>query len=87
MDPKGETQPYYEFEMNALNATWDLRLDKPYMDGGKPHNEWEMPGMKTAVAVNGTLNNPSDLDSRLDRGTGVPMESVGPGRPSRRPSN
>lgn len=62
IDPRGETQPYYEFEMNALNATWDLRLDKPYMDGGKPHNEWEMAGMKTAVSVNGTLNNPSDLD-------------------------
>ena len=62
IDPRGETQPYYEFEMNALNTTWDLRLDKPYMDGGKPHNEWEMPGTKTAVAVNGTLNNPSDQD-------------------------
>ncbi len=36
MDPKGETQPYYEFEMNALNTTWDLRLNKPYMDQGKP---------------------------------------------------
>jgi Carbohydrate family 9 binding domain-like len=62
MDPKGETQPYYEFEMNALNTTWDLMLNKPYMDGGQPHNEWEIPGAKTAVQVHGTLNNPADID-------------------------
>ena len=63
IDPKGETQPYYEFEMNALNTTWDLMLDKPYMDGGKPHNEWEIPGSKTAVQIHGTLNDPSDTDT------------------------
>ncbi len=62
MDPKGNTQPYYEFEMNALNTTWDLLLDKPYMDGGQPHNEWEIPGTKTAVQIRGTLNNPADTD-------------------------
>jgi poly(3-hydroxybutyrate) depolymerase len=62
MDPGGVTQPYYEFEMNALNTTWDLLLNKPYMDGGKPHNEWEIPGAKTAVQIRGTLNNPADTD-------------------------
>ena len=61
MDPKSETQPYYEFEMNALNTTWDLMLDRPYMDDGHPHNEWES-GAKTAVKVHGTLNDPSDTD-------------------------
>lgn len=62
IDPKGETAPYYEFEMNALNTTWDLLLDKPYLDEGKAHNEWEIPGMKSAVALQGTLNHPEDLD-------------------------
>ncbi len=62
IDPTGDTQPYYEFEMNALNTTWDLRLDKPYMDGGKAHNDWEIPGSKTAVDIRGTLTNPTDLD-------------------------
>jgi len=62
MDPRGETQPYYEFEMNALNSTWDLLLNKPYMDGGQPHNEWEITGAKTAVQIRGTLNNPADTD-------------------------
>src|SRR5436190_12206994 len=62
IDPRGETQPYYEFEMNALNSTWDLLLNKPYLDGGKPDDAWEIPGAKTAVHVTGTLNNPADTD-------------------------
>jgi hypothetical protein len=62
MDPDGDTHHYYEFEMNALNTTWDLALDKPYLDEGKPRNEWEIPGLKSAVSVNGTLNNPADTD-------------------------
>ena len=62
IDPKGSTHNYYEFEMNALNTGWDLRLDKPYLDHGKPHNEWDIPGLKTAVLVRGTLNDPSDTD-------------------------
>jgi hypothetical protein len=62
IDPDGDTHDYYEFEMNALNTSWDLMLDKPYMDHGKPNNAWEIPGMKTAVHVNGTLNNPADTD-------------------------
>src|SRR5262245_54760752 len=63
VDPDGDTHNYYEFEINALNTTWDLRLDKPYRDEGKPRNDCEIPGMKTAVQVRGTLNNPADTDS------------------------
>ena len=62
IDPQGKTEPYYEFEINALNTTWDLLLDKPYKDGGKSHDEWEIPGVKSAVHINGTLNNPADKD-------------------------
>ena len=62
IDPDGDTHAYSEFEMNALNTSWDLLLDKPYMDQGKPNNAWDIPGLKTAVHVNGTLNNPADTD-------------------------
>lgn len=63
MDPDGDCHEYYEFEMNALNTGWDLRLKKPYKDGGPALNEWEIPGLKTAVQVRGTLNNPGDTDA------------------------
>jgi hypothetical protein len=62
IDPSGSTHSYYEFEMNALNTSWDLMLDKPYMDQGKADNAWDIPGLKTAVHIDGTLNNPADID-------------------------
>ena len=46
IDPKGETHNYYEFEMNALNTSWDLMLDKPYMDQGKPTTHGKFPVSK-----------------------------------------
>ena len=37
----------------------DLRvLSQPYMNGGSPNYSWEMPTMKTAVYIDGPLNNP-----------------------------
>jgi predicted esterase len=63
LDPDGDTHDYCEFEINALNTSWDLRLDRPYRDDGKPRNDWEIPGLKTAVHVQGTLNDPADLDT------------------------
>src|SRR6516165_2708452 len=62
IDPDGDSHEYYEFEINALNTGWDLLLPRPYKDGGRAVNSWEIPGLKTAVHVNGTLNNPSDTD-------------------------
>jgi hypothetical protein len=62
IDPNGDSHEYYEIEINALNTEWDLLLKKPYISGGPAMNEWEIPGLKTAVHVQGTLNNPSDAD-------------------------
>ncbi|MDB6152101.1 MAG: hypothetical protein JWL90_554 [Chthoniobacteraceae bacterium] len=62
IDPDGSAHNYYEFEMNALNTGWDLFLPKPYKDGGSADNSWEIPGLKTAVHLRGTLNNPADTD-------------------------
>jgi ketosteroid isomerase-like protein len=63
IDPDGDNHQYYEFEINALNTGWDLFLPRPYKDDGRADNGWEMPGLKTAVHVNGTLSNPSDRDT------------------------
>jgi transglutaminase-like putative cysteine protease/predicted esterase len=62
LNPTGDTHSYYEFEMNALNTGWDLMLDKPYQDRGRPNNAWDIPGLKTAVHVNGTINHPTGTD-------------------------
>ena len=62
IDPDGDTHQYYEFEINALGTEWDLFLIKPYRDGGPYMNAWDITGLKTAVAVWGTINDPSDED-------------------------
>ena len=62
IDPNGDNHEYYEFEINARGTFWDLFLPKPYKDGGKADNGWEIPGLKSAVAVDGTLNDARDVD-------------------------
>lgn len=62
LDPDGDNHLYAELELNALNTTWDLLLTRPYKDGGRPINAWEVIGLKTAVAVDGTPNDPRDAD-------------------------
>ena len=36
---------------------------KPYRDGGPAVNAWDIGGLKTAVLIDGTLNQPGDKDS------------------------
>ena len=62
LNPSGDGRNYFEFEINALNTGWDLFLPKPYREGGKADNSWEIPGLRTAVAIQGTLNDASDRD-------------------------
>lgn len=62
LDPDGDTLHYFEFEMNVLNTTWDLYLDKPYRFQGKADNGWEIPGLRSAVHARGTINRPGDKD-------------------------
>ncbi len=53
---------YYEFEMNALNTIWELTLNKPYNKGGTATHPTNMPGLISGVYVEGTVNDPSDID-------------------------
>jgi hypothetical protein len=74
IDPNSHNHEYYEFEINALNTSWDLFLPKPYRDGGFALNNWEIPGLKTAVHVDGTANDPSDTDKGWSVELAIPWE-------------
>lgn len=78
IDPEGDTHDYFEFEMNALNTTWDLLLKKRYIDGGPALNEWEIPGLQSAVHIEGTLNDPRDVDRRWTLEIAFPWKSLAP---------
>lgn len=77
IDPDGDGHLYAEFEINALNTTWDLLLVKPYRAGGPAINSWEIKGLQTAVFVDGTINDPSDEDRGWRVEILIPWESLG----------
>ena len=77
IDPNGRSHEYYEFEINALNTGWDLLLTRPYKDGGSAVNNWEIPGLKTAVHVDGTLNDPRDTDRGWSVEIAFPWKALG----------
>ena len=77
IDPNGDSHEYYEFEINALNTGWDLFLTKPYKDGGVAITSWEIPGLKKAVHVDGTLNDPRDQDRRWTVELAFPWKVLG----------
>lgn len=62
LDPDGDSHLYTEIELNALNTVWDLLLVRPYRDGGPAIHAWDIPGLRTAVHLDGTLNDPTDTD-------------------------
>ncbi len=62
IDPNGDNHNYYEFEINALNTIWELTLDKPYRDGGPAHLGTNLEGLRSAIHIDGTLNDPADTD-------------------------
>jgi len=67
IDVDGTTHWYKEFEMNALSATWDLLLNRPYDDGGGenssrvfgPEGFDMVPLLKAAATTDGIVNNPA----------------------------
>ncbi|WP_319499659.1 carbohydrate-binding family 9-like protein [uncultured Draconibacterium sp.] len=76
IDPDGDIHNYYEFEVNARNTLFDLFLDKPYRNGGKPDIEWNAEGFKSAVYLDGTLNDPTDTDKKWCVEMAIPFASL-----------
>ena len=62
LNPTNDTLNYFELELNAFNTTWDLFLNKPYRFQGKADNGLELAGLQTAVHIDGTINDPRDID-------------------------
>jgi hypothetical protein len=79
IDPDGDTHNYAEFEMNALNTQWDLLLTKPYRDDTLSNvaiDNWNYNGMKSAVHVMGTINNPCDVDTGWCVEVALPLDAL-----------
>ena len=57
--PDLEKDPYYNFEINALNTVYDAFNVKQGAGGSRMHRwkRWDCQGLKSAVTVKGTMNN------------------------------
>ncbi len=75
VDPDGDGHTYYEMEINALNTVWDLYVTKPYRELKSPVlNDWNATGLKSAITVNGTLNNAADVDKEWIMEIAIPFK-------------
>lgn len=77
LDPDADTHHYYELEINALGTVWDLLLERPYRDGGPAVNEWDIGGLRSAVHLEGSINDPSDRDRGWSVELALPWRGLG----------
>lgn len=78
IDPDGDTHEYYELEVNAFGTAWDLFLTKPYRDSGTALHDWNITGLKVATNVDGTINDPSDMDQGWQVEIAIPFKALSP---------
>lgn len=76
LDPNGDAQDYYELEINAFGTEFDLLMDKPYKKGGRANIPWNFEGLKSAVKLEGSINDPTDLDSHWQLEIAIPYSSL-----------
>jgi len=77
VDPNWSNTFYKEFEMNALNTTWDLYLNYPYLDGGSPTNNWDISPILSAVYIDGHINSPQYTSNYWSVEIAFPFKSLG----------
>lgn len=85
IDPDGDGDRYFELEINARGTVWDLFLPRPYRRGGRAVDAWDIAGLRSAVALQGTLNDPSDRDRGWTVEMAVPWQAFADSGRSRVP--
>ena len=76
INPNDDVFNYGEIEINALGTEWDLLLNKPYRLGGKADSSWNINGLKSAVHIDGTLNDSNDIDNYWTVEMAIPLEEI-----------
>jgi cellulose/xylan binding protein with CBM9 domain len=78
LQPDASSFPYYDFEINALNTVYDSLLLNPGAGGRKRHRwaRWDCAGLKSAVHIEGTINDPYDVDEYWQLEMAIPFVSL-----------
>ena len=77
LDPDGDARNYYEIEINAWNTIFDLLLVRSYRNNGPALHDWNLSGLLSAVFVDGTINDPSDIDGGWTVEMALPWAALG----------
>lgn len=86
IDPDNNTHQYFEVEVNAINKIFDLYLPKPYRNQGDALISWDVAGLRSGVALNGTLNQAQDQDKGWTVELAIPLKAVRMGFPWQPPA-
>jgi hypothetical protein len=76
VDPNNTTHQYFEIEDNAFNTIFDLFLNKPYRNGGNSLSTWDTKGLRSAIKVQGTLNDATDTDQGWTVEMAIPFKAI-----------
>jgi len=76
INPNNTMHQYFELEFNALNTVFDLFLNKPYRNGGNAMFGWNAEGLRSAVKIQGTLNDPSGKDKGWTIEIAIPFKAI-----------
>jgi carbonic anhydrase/acetyltransferase-like protein (isoleucine patch superfamily) len=77
--PSGDLRHYFEFEVSPLNTLFDAKVFSPEGDRRSMlmDNEWDAPGIQTAVRVAGTLHDRNDVDLGWIAEIALPFTDLG----------
>lgn len=73
--PVADKRSYYEFEVNPANSWMALQVADMKKGGLVERSAWE-PGLRTAVHVEGTVNDPTDRDKLFRVVMAVPWKNL-----------
>lgn len=77
IDPDGDGHNYIELEINAFNTVWDLFITQPYRnDSPNILHDWDIPGLRHAVHLRGSINDSMDTDDGWSVEIAIPWQSI-----------
>jgi hypothetical protein len=76
IDPDNDGKNYLELEFNALETTFDLVMDQAYSKGGKSDISYNVKGLQHRTKVEGSLNDPNDIDQYWAIEFSIPLKTI-----------
>ncbi|MFV2043720.1 MAG: carbohydrate-binding family 9-like protein [Anaerolineales bacterium] len=73
-----DLEEYYEFQFSPRNVVRDIHVHNPHgrMEGSVFDGNWDCEGLRSAVKLDGTLNDPGKLDRGWSLEAALPLECL-----------